>query len=89
VNAQSGLALLTCKKIRKGKHLLLRRDKTSGGNKRFAIMTLMEAQATALPIFCFSRNSVGVSPVNFLNTVLKVVFELKPASKPMDRIVKF
>ena len=52
-------------------------------------MTLMEAQATALPIFCFSRNSVGVSPVNFLNTVLKVVFELKPASKPMDRIVKF
>lgn len=36
---------------------------------------------------CCCRNSVGLRPVNFLNTVLKVVFELKPASKPTDRTV--
>ena len=29
------------------------------------------------------RNSEGVSEVSFLNAVLKVVFELKPASSPI------
>ena len=38
--------------------------------------------------FCFALNSVGVKPVNFLKTVLKVVLELNPASKPTERIVK-
>ena len=37
---------------------------------------------------CCSLYAVGVSPVNFLKTVLKVVFELKPASKPIERMVK-
>ena len=34
-----------------------------------------------------SLKSVGVRPVNFLNTVLKVVLELNPASNPTDKIV--
>jgi len=33
---------------------------------------------------CCCRNPVGVRSVTFLNTVLKVVFELKPVSKPTD-----
>ena len=39
--------------------------------------------------FGLCLNSAGVSPVNFLKTVLKVVVELKPASKPTERIVRF
>jgi len=38
---------------------------------------------------CCCRNPVGVRPVTFLNTVLKVVFELKHPSKPTGRTVKF
>ena len=49
----------------------------------------MRGYATAAFILDCSLNSVGVCPVNFLNTVLNVVFELKPASNPIDRIVKF
>lgn len=32
----------------------------------------------------FWRNSVGVNPVIFLKTVLKVIFEINPASKLTD-----
>lgn len=50
---------------------------------------LLRAYAEVKRGFCRSRKSVGVRPVNFLNTVLKVVLELKPASKPTERIVWF
>ena len=49
----------------------------------------VEIQVENYTDFVLSLNSAGVSPANFLNTVLKVVVELKPASKPTERIVRF
>jgi hypothetical protein len=84
-----GFTVQFCKGEPIDRQLLVLIQKTghSRVTKRGIIESVKGLQGKAQYYFCLSLYSVGVSPVNFLKTVLKVVLELNPASNPTERIV--